>query len=78
MAEEETKIRNIKELGQLVRTFRESAGLSQESAAGLLGVSRKLLSEVETGRKDTIEVGKIFQILHRIGFELKVSRKGRR
>lgn len=78
MAENETKILNIKNFGALVRRYREENDLSQETAAGLLGVSRKLLSEIETGRKNTIEVGKILQIVHRMGFEIRVVPKERR
>lgn len=78
MVENNSKISNINDLGVLVRKYREDNELSQETAAGLLGVSRKLLSEIETGRKNTIEVGKIFQILHRMGLEIRVARKGRR
>lgn len=72
------KISDIKSIGAIVRNYRDSQGLSQETAAGLLGVSRKLLSEIETGRKNTIQVGKILQVLQRMGFEIHLVPKERR
>ena len=74
----ETKISNISDLGAIIRQYRNAQNLSQETAAGLLGVSRKLLSEIETGKKNTIQVGKILKIVQRMGLEIKLVPKVRR
>ena len=75
---ESSKILNIKDLGQVVRGQRAVLGMTQEKAAGLLGISRKLLSEIETGRKDTIQMGKILQVLTRMGLEIHLRPRGPR
>lgn len=72
------KINNIKDLGVVLRQYRKEQGLSQERAAGLLGVSRKFLSEIETGRKNTIQLGKVLQILHRMGLGLQLLPREKR
>lgn len=71
------KIRNMEELGNFLRNFRRRKQLSQETTAQILGVSRKLLSEIETGKKNTVEIGKIFQILQRIGIEIWLAPRER-
>jgi len=78
MANAEHKINNIKTLGEVIRKYRESLGLSQEDAAGLLGVSRKLLSELENGKKETMQIGKVLQVLQRMGLEVRVVAKEKR
>lgn len=72
------KISSIKDLSDLVRTYRETHKLSQETMAGLMGVSRKILSELENGKKETFQIGKILQMLHRLGFEIRLVPKERR
>ena len=70
------KIRSVKELGALVRQRRKDAGVLQADAAALAGVGARFLSELERG-KETAEVGKVLQVLDRLGLELLVVPRGR-
>ncbi len=65
------KIESPAELGALVRRRRKDAGVRQADAAALAGVGTRFLSELERG-KETAEVGKVLQVLSRLGLELRV------
>lgn len=78
MSTSEKKISNIKDLGEAFLRYRELNKMSQETMAGLMGVSRKVLSEIENGKKETFQIGKILQMLHRLGFEIRIVPKERR
>jgi HTH-type transcriptional regulator/antitoxin HipB len=69
------QIRSARELGFLVRKVRLSKGLSQEKAAGLTGVGRRFLSELEGGKKQSLEFGLILQVLGRLGIKMKLEAK---
>ena len=49
-------------------------GLSQLNAAGLCGVGERFLSELERG-KPTVELGKVLQVLNRLGLHLVLDDK---
>ncbi|MEK7356415.1 MAG: helix-turn-helix domain-containing protein [Bdellovibrionota bacterium] len=67
--------KNIKDIGILVRKVRVAKNLSQEKAAGLTGVGRRFLSELEGGKKPTLEFGLVLQVLNRLGIKLKLEAK---
>lgn len=62
-------IKDTKSLGRAIRERRKSLGLSQFDAAGLCGVGERFLSEVERGKR-TAELGKVIQVLNRLGLHL--------
>ncbi len=64
-------------LGMAIKSKRRSDGLTQFDAADLCGVGRRILGEVERG-KESAEIGKVFQILHGLGLELRVTSRGSR
>lgn len=65
------KISNAEELGRAIRCKRKEIGMRQETAAGMTGVGTKFLSQLENG-KETAELGKTLQVLHKMGLELYV------
>lgn len=65
--------KNIKDIGLLVKKTRLAKNLSQERAAGLAGVGRRFLSELEAGKKPSLEVGLTLQVLSRLGIKLKLE-----
>jgi HTH-type transcriptional regulator/antitoxin HipB len=71
----EINVRSPKDIGLLVRKTRAAKGLSQERAAGLTGVGRRFLSELESGEKETLEIGKVLQVLGRLGLKVKIETK---
>ena len=68
-------IRTTKELGELLRIYRKSRGLTQASAAALAGVGERFLSELERG-KTTAELGLVLKVIERFGLKLIVARRG--
>jgi y4mF family transcriptional regulator len=63
------QILSLAEIGQVIRERRKQLGLKQADAAGLVGVGVRFLSELERG-KDTLEFGKVLQVLTGLGFSL--------
>ncbi len=71
----EISVKNIKDIGALVKKVRLVKKLSQDRAASLAGVGRRFLSELEAGKKDSLEVGLVLQVLSRLGIKLKIEVK---
>lgn len=65
------RIASVEQLGRAIRCKRKETGLRQEIAAGMTGVGTKFLSQLENG-KETAELGKALQVLHKMGLELYV------
>ena len=68
-------VRDLQDLGAIVRRKRKSLGMSLVTAAGLCGVGVRFLSEMERG-KPTVEAGKVFQVLFRMGLEVRLVQRG--
>lgn len=71
----DTQIRTAEDLGQALRRFRKSRGLTQADAAALAGVGQRFLSELERG-KATAEVGLVLKVLDRFGLLVRISPRG--
>ena len=65
------RIKTTEDIGRAVRRKRKEQGILQEKAAGLSGVGTKFLSQLENG-KETIEIGKILQVLRTLGLEIYI------
>ena len=65
-------IKQALDLGASIRSRRKAMGLTQRDAAGLCGVGERFLSELERG-KDTVELGKVLQVLGRLGLALELG-----
>ena len=63
------RLGNAKDLGGYVRERRSAAGLSQTDLAARATVSRRWLSDLESG-KPTIEVGLVFKVIAALGLYL--------
>ncbi len=75
MGPKDEHIRTTEELGELLRAYRKSRGLSQVDAAALAGVGERFLSELERG-KATAEVGLVLKVIDRFGLTLVLARRG--
>jgi HTH-type transcriptional regulator/antitoxin HipB len=67
-------ISDSKQLGKAIRDQRKAVGLTQLDAAGLCGVGERFLSELERG-KTTAELGKVLQVITRLGLRLVLANK---
>jgi HTH-type transcriptional regulator / antitoxin HipB len=70
------KIKTTEDIGRLIREKRKNDGLTQTDLAGLCGVGKRFISELENG-KPTIQIMKVLQVLACVGLEVKISLKGR-
>ncbi|MEU7137929.1 helix-turn-helix domain-containing protein [Nocardia sp. NPDC046473] len=61
--------RQLVQLGAALRKARVDAGLTQEQLGELAGVSRQLVSRVETGSPNG-EIGRIIQIASALGLQV--------
>ena len=69
-------VRNVAELGAIIRAKRREAGLTATQAAHLAGVSRRLLIELERGKRRNVGTAGVFRILELLGLEVDVSARG--
>ena len=58
-----------------IRKRRRELGYTQAFLASYAGVSTSFLSELENG-KDTIQVGKMIEVLSLLGMDICLSRRG--
>ncbi|MFI5894408.1 helix-turn-helix domain-containing protein [Actinoplanes sp. NPDC051513] len=63
------RLSDAEDLGRYVRDRRHAAGLSQVGLATRATVSRRWLSDLETG-KPTVEVGLVFKVIAALGLYL--------
>lgn len=68
---------NTEELAALIQQTRKTQGMTQEDLAGLTGVGRRFISEVENG-KETAQIGKVLIILAALGIGLYMVNKWRK
>ena len=69
-------IHTPRDLGKLVRARRLEAGLSAAQAADLAGVSRRLLLELETGKRKQAGLANVLRILEMLGLRVDVAPRG--
>lgn len=69
-------IRSTSDLGRLIRERRREAGFTIVEAARLAGVSRRLLLELERGRRRNVGAAAVFRILELLGLRVDVQRRG--
>lgn len=65
------------QIGAWVRHARKQSGVTLVDAAALCGVGVRFLLELEHG-KSTASLGKVLQVLQRMGLELEVRPRRRR
>lgn len=63
----------LKQLGKIIQTERKRRGLTQTELGALAGSSINFVSQVESG-KSSSHIGKVFQLLHALGFELHLHK----
>lgn len=64
------KINNMHELSLLIRDTRQYQGLTQSDLAGMSGLGRRFISELENG-KESAQVSKVLLVLNVLGIGLE-------
>ena len=70
-------VRRIGDLAKIIKQTRKSKGLTQQRLAELTGTGRRFIVELESGRKETLEVGIVLRVLVRLGLNLEVAEKAK-
>jgi transcriptional regulator with XRE-family HTH domain len=66
-------ISNPRQLGAAIRARLKEAGLTATKAATLARVSRRLLVEVEGGKRPNVGFGALLRILEVLGLDLEIK-----
>lgn len=66
------QVRTVHDLAAVAKGRRTTLGLSQSEIAERAGVSRKWLSDFESG-KPTAELGLALNVIHELGLELDIN-----
>ena len=69
-------VTTARELGSLIRDRRQEAGLTATEAADMADVSRRLLLEVERGKRPNVGFAAVMRILALLGLELDIRPRG--
>lgn len=69
-------IRNMSALGRLIRERRKAVGMTGEELARMAGVSRRLLVEVERGRRANVGAAALLRLLELLGLTVEVQPRG--
>jgi len=69
------KVHNTIDIGSLIRKKRVGLGMTQSQLADITGNGTRFISDLENG-KQTMQIGKILDTLHVLGFNLHVSVRG--
>lgn len=66
------QILQTSDLATLIKSARKAQKLTQDDLAGLSGIGRRFISDVENG-KDTAQIGKILKVISSLGIVLIAS-----
>ena len=69
-------ITNIRQLGSAIRARRRETSLTTTQVASMARVSRRLLTEIETGKRPNVAFSAVVRILDVLGLDLEVGRRG--
>lgn len=67
------RIHELADLGQILRSSRQRLGLTQAHAAQLTGISTRLWSECETGRRTGVSLDVVIRMLQVVGLDLQIT-----
>lgn len=71
-----TLITNARQLGAAIRERRKDARLTATQVASLARVSRRLLVELEGGKRPHVGFGALLRVLEVLGLDLEVQARG--
>ena len=69
------RVFEVADIGALVRKKRVELGMTQTKLADFSGNGTRFISELENG-KQTMQIGKVIDTLHVLGFDISISERG--
>jgi transcriptional regulator with XRE-family HTH domain len=73
----EVPVRDLQALGHVIRQRRQEENLTLDEAADRLGVGRRLLVELEGGKRN-VRAGTLLDLLQLLGYDVVLRRRGPR
>ena len=70
------QVRSPGDLGRQIRLRRKAVGLTADQTASLAGVSRRLLLELEQGKRPNVGLANVLRILELLGMGMVLSPRG--
>ena len=70
-----TRVFETADIGKLARKKRNELGMTQTQLANVSGNGTRFISELENG-KPTMQIGKVIDTLHILGFDIFISERG--
>lgn len=65
-------VRDIEEIGKLLRDKRKRMALTQSELAAVCGTGVRFISELENG-KPTLEIGKVLHVIEMLGIDITLE-----
>lgn len=69
------KVSTVGEIGEIVKAARRQQRVTQIDVAGLTGSGNRFIVDLEKG-KETVRMQKVLDVLHLLGLEVVIRRKG--
>jgi len=69
------KIYKTSDIGLLIKKKRNELNMTQPQLANISGNGIRFISDLENGKK-TMQIGKVLDIIHILGFDLVISARG--
>jgi transcriptional regulator with XRE-family HTH domain len=73
---DELPVRDLEDLASVVRLRRQEENLTLDEAADRFGVGRRLLVELEQGKRN-VRTGTLLDLLQLLGYDVVLRRRGR-
>ncbi|MFQ5550651.1 MAG: helix-turn-helix domain-containing protein [Gemmatimonadales bacterium] len=70
------EIKRFRDLGEQVRNRRKAVGLTADEVAASAGVSRRLVLELEQGKRVNVGFSNVLSILEALGLRIHVKPRG--
>ena len=70
------EIKHVRDLGAQIRNRRKEVGLTADEVAASAGVSRRLLLELELGKRAKVGFSNVLSILEILGMRIRVTPRG--
>ncbi|MFA5480679.1 MAG: helix-turn-helix domain-containing protein [Candidatus Muiribacteriota bacterium] len=64
-------VKNVKELGELIRKTRKKMNFTQKQLAGICNVGVRFIVDIEKG-KETCQIGKVIYVMVMLGLRINI------
>lgn len=65
-------IKEVSDIGQVIKQIRKSQGLTQSDLAASAGVGIRFIVDIENG-KETAQIGKVIKLCNMLGIKIDIS-----